>query len=380
MGMTAAMVALAFSIELNRGYTGVWASAAGAVLTIQSRPMGLAGDNNTLAASTTSGGFSTTASGSTFTGGVDGNWRTDLTAMPRLNRAVRDWSASFFGALKTYGIDSTASFSMELGNGDPSATVGIAQVGPSGDPILLPTPSLQTNFSTTSLAFWQEVYTEMAGIQAAAALQPFLQFGEVQWWYFPTDGDGHAFSGMPFYDAWNQSQFLTEFGTAMAVITTNTVNPASYPNEVSYLPGVIGAFTNAIMAFVRTSESTCRFEVLYPTDTNSTSFNQAINFPVSAWTPAALTVLKTECFGYTLGRNLDEAEATMEFGTSLGFPATQRSHLVGASDATTAWIKEVESAEGKRFESVVIFALDQYCLIGYATPLPPGLRRSLKMG
>ena len=45
-----------------------------------------------------------------------------------------------------------------IGNGDPSATAGIAQMGPSGDPIVLPTPSLQTNFSPTSLAFWQEVY------------------------------------------------------------------------------------------------------------------------------------------------------------------------------------------------------------------------------
>jgi hypothetical protein len=380
MGMSAEMVALAYAIELNRGYTGVWASASGAVLTIQSRAMGLAGEDNTLAASTTSGGFTVTASGAAFTGGVDGNWRTDLTAMPRLNRAARDWSASFFSALKGYGIDSTASFSMELGNGDPSATVGIAQVGPAGDPILLPTPSLQTNFSPTSLAFWQEAYLEMAGLQAAAALQPFLQFGEVQWWYFASDGEGHAFSGMPFYDAWNQSQFLAEFGVAMAVITTNLVDPASYPNEVAYLPGVIGAFTSAIMTFVRTSQSTCRFEVLYPTDTNQSSFNQAINFPVSSWTPAALTVLKTECFGFTAARNLDAAKATMEFGTSLGFPATQRSHLVGAGDSTTAWVKEVQAAEGKGFESVVIFALDQYCLIGYATPLPSGLRRSLKMG
>ncbi len=198
--------------------------------------------------------------------------------------------------------------------------------------------------------------------------------------YFPTDGAGHSFSGMPFYDAWNQSQFEAEFGTAMTVFTTNTVNPASYPNEASYLPEVIGSFTNAITTFVRASLSDCRFEVLYPTDTNQTAFNQVFNFPVTAWTPSALTILKTENFGFTFERNLDAAEATMEFGESLGFQAMQRSQLVGVSDSTTAWIKEVETAAGKGFESVVIFALDQYCLIGYATPLPGGLRRSLRMG
>ncbi len=379
-GMTADMVALAYAIELNRGYTGVWASAAGNVLTIQTRTLGFAGSSTTLSASTTSGGFTAAASGANFTGGVDGNWRTDLTASPRLNRAVRDWSLSFFTALAGYGIDSTASFSMELGNGDPSAAVGIAQVGPAGDPILLPTPSLQTNFSPTSLAFWQEVYLEMAAIQAAAGLQPYLQFGEVQWWYFPDDGDGHDYSGMPFYDAWDQSEFLTAYGRAMTVFTTNTANPASFPDEVSYLQTTLGNFTNAIMTFVRATLSTCRFEVLYPNDTNQTAFNMAINYPPAAWTPSALTCLKTECFGFTLGRDLDQAEQTIDFGQSLGFAAMQRSHLVGVGDSTTAWVKEVRSAVGKRFESVVLFALDQYCLIGYATPLPESLRRSLRMG
>src|SRR5579862_100861 len=385
-GMTADMLALAYAIELNSGYTTVWASASGAVLTIWARALGSAGDDNTVSATATSSTMTATAAGTAITGGFrfaggnDGQWLTDLAASPRLNRAVRDWSLSFFTALDGYGIGSTASFSMELGNGDTSATAGIAQVGPSGDPIVLPTPSVQTNFSPASLAFWQEAYLEMAGLQVSAGLTPFLQFGETQWWYFPNDGAGHAFSGMPFYDAWAQSQFLTTYGHAMATITTNTVSPASYPDEVAFLPGVIGDFTNAIMAFVRATYSSCLFEVLYPTDTNTTAFNQAINFPVSAWTPSALAVLKTENFGFTLERDLDDVEATLEFGQSLGFPATQRAHLVGVGDEATAWLKEAQSAAGKGFESVVLFALDQFCLIGYKAPLSAGFRRSLLMG
>ena len=39
-GMTADMVALAYAIELNRGYTGIWASVSGNVLTIQTRTLG----------------------------------------------------------------------------------------------------------------------------------------------------------------------------------------------------------------------------------------------------------------------------------------------------------------------------------------------------
>ena len=78
--------------------------------------------------------------------------------------------------------------------------VGMVQRGPAGDAILLQTPSYQTNFSPTSLDFWKQVYLDAATIQASAGQQPYLQFGEVQWWYFPNDGLGNAFSGMPFYD------------------------------------------------------------------------------------------------------------------------------------------------------------------------------------
>jgi hypothetical protein len=384
MGDTADTLATAYANELNNGYMSFWAIASGNVLTITARMLGLAGDANTLTtASSDSSEWTLTASGSALAGGMSGTWLTDLAASPRLNRAARDWTASFFTALHGYGIDGTASLSMELGNGDPSVGAGIAQRSPTGDPILLPTPSLQTNFSPTSLAFWQEAYAEIAAIQAGAGLTPFLQFGEVQWWYFPTNGlpaGGGllSYGGMPFYDAWTQSQFLAAYGTAMATITTNTVNPASYPNEVAFLPGLIGNFTNAAMGYVRTSQPGCRFEVLYPVDVNQTTFNQAINYPAPAWTPAILNVLKTEGFGFTQGRTLDGAETAID--DSHGFPASQRSHLVGIGEATTPWLKEAQSALGKGFESVVLFALDQFCLIGYNLPLPTGLRRSVRMG
>jgi len=197
--------------------------------------------------------------------------------------------------------------------------------------------------------------------------------------YFPNDGLGTNFSGMPFYDAWNQAQFQAQYGHAMATITTNTVGPASYPDEVAYLPVAIGNFTSAIMSHVRGSQATCRFEVLYPTDVNQTAFNRAINYPAS-WTPAALTALKTESFGFTLGRDLGKSQQTIDFGIPLGFTAPQRSHLVGIGDATTPWMKEVRMAAGAGFESVVLFALDQFCLIGYPAPLPESLRRSIRVG
>ncbi len=374
IGDTSDTLALAFALLINDGYTGIWAQASGNQLTIYSRALGSAGNAITIATSANTTDLTVTTSGTTLSGGVDGAWLTDLMATPRLNRAARDWSSSFFTALQGYGIDATASFSMELGNGDPSTAAGIAQRYPSEAAVLLTTPSLQTNFSPTSTAFWQQVYQDMAGILASAGLVPYLQFGEVQWWYFAGDG-----SGMPFYDAYTTSSFQTEYGRAMAVIAADT-DPATIPDEASFLPGLIGAFTNQIMSYVRTAYPTCRFEVLYPIDVNDTPLNKVINYPVSAWTPAILNCLKTESFSYTYARDLDLSLTSIEAGVAFGFSPAQRSHLVGISDSSTAWLKEVRMAQGSGFESVVLFALDQFCLVGYELPLTTGLRRSIRIG
>ena len=184
---------------------------------------------------------------------------------------------------------------------------------------------------------------------------------------------------LPIY-AWTAAQFAAQYGRAMAAIVSNDVNVADYLDEAAFLPAVIGNFTNAIESFVKATYSNCRFEVLYPTDVNQTTFNRTINYPASAWTSTNLAVLKTEAFGFTLGRNLDKSQETMDLGSSLAFPVTQRSHLIGIGDVATAWTKEAAMAKGKGLESVVLFALDQFCLIGYDFPLAGTLRRSTRQG
>jgi hypothetical protein len=388
IGDTTQSLATAFALLLNGGYTAVWAQATGSQLTIYSRAMGTAGNAITIATSANTTNLTITLSGTTitagvnnFSGGVDGNWYTDLEAMPRLNRAVRDWSLSYFQALKGYGFDVTASFSTELGNGDPSIDAGIAQRYPDQTAVVVSTPALQTNFSPTSATYWQQVYLDMATVMNAAGLTPYLQFGEVQWWYFPEMGGTPPVPiGMPFYDAYTTSTFQTQYGRAMDVITSNTVDPTTIPQEAAFLPGLIGSFTAQIRAFVRDTYPNCRFEVLYPPDVNNFPLTQVINYPTSDWTPANLNCLKTESFTYTYDRDLDMALISMNSVNSLGFTPSQRSHLVGISDSSTAWLKEVRLAQSQGFESVVLFALDQMCLIGYSLPLSTGMRRSVQLG
>ena len=106
----------------------------------------------------------------------------------------------------------------------------------------------------------------------------------------------------------------------------------------------------------------------------------SINYPASYWTPAALACLKTENFTYTGDRNLDKAKASIEVPAAFGFPAAQSSHLVGIGEYTTPWQKEWALAIAEGVESVVLFALDQFCLIGYSLPLDRGATRSAFMG
>jgi hypothetical protein len=349
--------------------------------------MGTDGNLYGLSVNSTGPSLTIATSGTSLAGGTDGKWVTDLSASPRLNRAARDWSRSFFSALAARGIESTAAFSTELQHGDTDTSAEIAQRGPGGDAFYLPTPALQTNFSPTSLAFWRQVYADQAAVMQEAGVTPYLQFGEEQWWYFPHNGfpEDHPgrvnFSGMPFYDAYTLSEFASRYGRAFPTITTNDSDPLTHSDEVSFLSSLIGEFTSAIMTYVRSSIPSAKFEVLYPTDVNQTDFNKAINYPATFWTPSTLDCLKTESFGFTFGRDLQKAEnTTIEFGFDLGFTSEQRSHLVGIGDVIAPWLKEARIPQGRRFNSVVLFALDQFCLIGYGVPLKESSRRAVSFG
>ena len=394
---TAETVAAAYAGLLNAGTNLIWASAQGNQLTIIARAMGTAGNGIVVELDPASQGLVVTAPSTTLSGGIDGDpydlasdegglndtlmsaaqfWRTDLTATPRLNRAARDWHSAFYRALQIYGLDVVAAFSTELMNVDPSPATGMAQRYPDGSAVVLNTPAIQTNFSPVALQYWTQLYLDMAALQQAAGLTPYLQSGEVQWWYFPKPG-----VGMTFYDAFTLQQFAVQYGVAMQVITTNDPhNLDPLANEIAFLPTLIGNYTAFVRGALQTHYPACRYEVLYPTDVNATPFNLLINYASNDWTPANLTCLKTESFGFTGGRNLDSSTQSMSLSATKGFLNTQRSHLVGIGDAWTAWTKEVDLAQSQGLESVVLFALDQYCLIGYPPAPFVKLVRSQRQG
>ncbi len=371
-------IAQSFAFLINDGSTGVRASVSGSVLTITSRLLGTAGDALTLTASPTTGSFTATASGATLSGGFDGDWITDTAALPRINRAARDWHRSYFVALDALSIECTAAFSTELSHGDPSAAAGIAQRYPDGGAVFLNTPAIQTNFSPTSIDYWKQVYLEMAQLQDEAGTVPWLQFGEVQWWYFPQPVA--PFSGMTFYDAYTTSEFQSQYGRAMHVFTSNTDSITGFDDEVAHLAGLIGTYTAAIRSFVLATYPQTRFEVLYPHDVNDFELTRAVNYPDTDWTPANLDVLKTENFLHTGARNMNKALESIQFPFGKGFSRSDSAHLIGVLFASEPWRLERILAEREHIESIVFWAFDQFSMVGYRLPLRKGIRRSRFFG
>ncbi len=161
-GDTPATVASAFALQINNGSTAIWAAASGNVLTISARAMGVPGNAVTVSvgvAQANGSTFTAVTSGSSLQGGIDGSrtgvafqdaganlgWRTDLSASPRINRAARDWSTSFFRALHPTGLrlpaPSARNYSLWT---HPRA--GMAQRYYNNGPTAVNTPAIQTNF------------------------------------------------------------------------------------------------------------------------------------------------------------------------------------------------------------------------------------------
>lgn len=365
VGDTPETIALAFALRINEGSTAIRSEADGNTLRIIARRLGADGNKITLAASPASGDFTVVASGPALAGGTDGVWTTDIDATPKLNRAHRDWHRAFFAALAAENLDCVTSYSSELRHGDSSTEAGIVQRYWDGAPVLLNTPAIQTNFSQRCLEYWREVHLESAALMADSGITPYLQLGEVQYWYFPNA------SGMPYYDEDATSQFQFIYGRPMALILNQYEPPAAFADELSFLRNRLGDFCTSLIDHVRATYPNTRFEVLYPPDVNDSSIGELVNFPETSWTPERLDCLKTESFTFTLTSNIEKSKWTIATSKQKGFPLQQRAHLVGIGDYTGSWRKEIFLAADEGLESVTLFALDQMCLIGFQLPLRP---------
>ena len=121
----------------------------------------------------------------------DGVWQVDPSVPNPINFPVRMWHSDLFGLVKAAGLLITVSFSMELVNPPDDGTIANAWQARyyDGTPVTTDTGfasllSSQCSFISNMTEYQKSAFTEMAGLQAAAGLTPWLQFGEFLWWFF----------------------------------------------------------------------------------------------------------------------------------------------------------------------------------------------------
>ncbi len=185
---TADTIAEHFVLYINSATISMWAEKTGTgQLTIHTRTPNW---GDTLSADVTSAAGTITISGN-INKGTEGAWQVDPSATNPINFPVRQWHTDLFSALHAAGLLITTSFSMELVYPPDDGTLANAWQARfyDGTPVTTDTGyahllSSQCAFIDNMTAFQQSVFTEMAGLQSAAGLTPWLQFGEFLWWFF----------------------------------------------------------------------------------------------------------------------------------------------------------------------------------------------------
>ena len=104
--------------------------------------------------------------------------------------------------------------------------------------------------------------------------------------------------------------------------------------------------------------------------------DEVVNYAEDDWTPANLESLKTENFSYTVAADLNKSLESIRLPFLKGFTRVRSAHLIGVAGAPHPWEWERRLARAENIEAVVLWAFDQFSMVGYRLPLGEGSRRS----
>ncbi len=378
-------IALHFAASINGSFTGIRASAAGGALTLTGRSTGAAYNITLLVSTSSTSGTATITSGPTA--GVSGTWVIDDTVSSPLNRAIRDWHADYYAECAARSREVVTACSLELVN-PPS---GYAAKFPDGTEVSTAT-GFGSLFSTQCavgsagvIAYQKAVYRAIAGLQSAAGLTPYVQFGEFLWWYLEKSG-----GGMGYYDAETTTAALAALGRALHVFTAQDDDPAVNGGaDTEFLRNRLRDHVAALVADIRSAYPTVLCEVLWPYDVNYPSIvpgagiggqlNYAVNLP-SEWKTqptSGLDRMKVEALAFGSGlRNLNLAREAAELFPAFGWPRDRLRYLVPVFGSACPWVRELGLAAGAGITANNLWAFDHICLYNLEAPEAPLDRRS----
>lgn len=382
-----ALLAAHFAYFINATFVGVWAAAAGDVLTITAR-------SAQPAYSFSFNAWSENVSGSTgsltfrgsLQGGQPGRWVVDPAQTPPLNRAARDWHADLYRECQARGREIVTAVSMELVN----PPTEFAARFPDGAPVETSVGfgnlvSTHCAFNAPMLGYQKEVFKNLADLMQASGLTPNLQFGEFSWWYFSNYSAQNPSGGMAYYDADTQAAALAALGRPLHVFTSPDDDPGVNGGaDAVFLRNRLRDHAAAIVSYVRAWHANAAFEVLFPYDVNHPRpagmhqlggrLNRFVNLPVE-WEQkdsSGLDRFKLEALDFgAWSRDLNLVRSALDFALQLNWPRDALRHLLPVFVPAYAWEKEALMALGEGFAAVNLWAFDHLSI--YGLPLRPAV-------
>ena len=383
---TPSTIATHFAAFINSSLVGAWASAAGGTLTITSRSQGAAWDLS-LAVSVSSKSGTATIHPALPAPGVAAEWVIDDTQASPINRAVSDWHTDFYAQCAAAGLTVVTSCSMELVN----PPEGYGAQFPNGDAVTTATGFASLNSmqcavgASKMLAFQKTVYRQIAQLQSAAGLTPYVQYGEFLWWYFADP----AGSGMAYYDPETVAAAQTALGRPLYTFMTPTDDPAVNGSaDALFLRNRLRDYVAALVADIRGAYPAVRCEVLWPYDVNYPTpqggtggrLNRYVNLPAE-WQlqpSSGLDSMKVEALSFGASqRDLDLANQAIQLFPGFGWPLAALRYLVPVFGSATPWERELALVWGAGLPVANLWAFDHVCLFNLDVPEPQLERRSV---
>jgi len=261
-----------------------------------------------------------------------------------------------------------------------------------GDAAFIELQTSQCCFNpATVTAFLAACYVQAASILSACGLTPWLQFGEVLWWFFDwctSTSDGHHIeAGMAYYDANTAAAAQAALGRALATFSNATDAPSinGYA-DADFLRSRLKTHIDGIRTAVLAVVPGAKFELLWPYDVNSPTqdqygvggrLNRYVNLPAEyqQQSDSGLDRLKMEALSFgSQERNFAKAYEAMTFPwtSPMAWTRATSAYLIpwfnGGCPWDREWLAVSDAAVNPSW--IGFWAIDHLCSFGWPLPLP----------
>lgn len=287
-------------------------------------------------------------------------------------------------------IGGIGAYPVTVSDDDHYTVVGSASVG---DQVQAQLQTSQCNFNPATFTAYQiYVYEQVAALLGTAGITtPWLQFGEVEWWFFPGSSPTDT-QGMAYYDAYTSSEATTILGRALA--TFNTPNDSPGINsfaDANFLVDLLQTHIHSIVTAVLAATSSAQFELLFPYDINwPTSYvdpmgvlppiggqlNRYVNLPTDYCASGSdIDRLKMEALAWgTTYRNLTNAIATFLFYTTdTSWSLSDVLCLIPWDNQGCPFENEFLQSQNVPIPQICFWALDHIILFSWGNQMPTQL-------